>query len=240
MTLSDAFKQLLEHSLSIAKEVNEKLTESFYKANDQLSFSGIDFPFIDTDEMEQLLMVLRQEGKLGEYFFEAKPVAVKDGAMGLLITYEPKAPDDFVKFSVKIDKSRPESWRRFIILKEMCQLYCDKTLGNHLHKGESVKNQIYHLISSYIALKKDPDLFELDPNDENYTEFLSFYLAINLALPQNFWKTLKTLCEPLYSGVPCSYSYQDIANAFIMPEFILRHFIGRLLPFYLESGAVKA
>jgi hypothetical protein len=233
LSFSDAFKRLLEHSLSIARDVNSKLTESFYKKNNHSSFHNLIFPFIESDEMEQLLIILQNEKKLGEYYFTAKPVSIKNGTMGILITYEPEAPDLITTFSVKMDKSRSECWHRFIIMKEMCQLYCDKNYGSNLLNGEAVTDQIYHLISRHIDLKNDPGHFELDATDENYNEFLSFYVAINLAFPQEFWKELKNLCLPLLEeSLDCPYKYYDVAEALMMPEFVLRYFVKRLLPYY--------
>ena len=239
--VSDALSNLLTESFHLAEHLIAEMQDSFYQMTEHAEFPDMLLPYVDEKNAgKELLRSLTHKGLVKKFFLEISAISVSNHLMGVLRIYLPSSEYPATKFIIQVDKSQRTCWKRFIQLKELCQIYCDHLKGTTSTKDENIDSQIYHLLKQHQTLSKGPDLFSISPGDGNYTEFLSFYMAINLVFPKSYRDLRPQLSafEDHSGDKKFRYTPYDIADAIKMPEFIVKFFMSQLEPFYKKKGLI--
>lgn len=228
---------LLLEAYLLAEDVVQQIGASTYEKEIHSAFNNVEFPILNVNVFTtKILELLYEQGRLIKPFtISVSRTKVSNETMGMLLRYDPKNDGEQTHFSIRINDALNLCWSRFVQVKEVCQLYCDieKQIDNS--KAISLKGQVYDLLIKQKALDTESDIFSIQPTDENYTEFLSFFMAVNIIFPQSFRADFDSLTTINASGQHLFKLY-DIANVYKMPEYLTKLFRKMLLPFYVEKG----
>ncbi len=138
-------------------------------------------------------------------------------------------------YSIWVRESLTAEWYRFAVLKELCQIYCDRITGTPC-VAPLISQEIEATLRGQCAAMGDTDTFMLRPGEPGYSSVLAFHMAANMVIPDSHRNTFSELVDGEMSGSPKCTLY-DLALIYEMPEFIIRFFTRQILPSYLYGNS---
>ncbi|WP_462264681.1 hypothetical protein [Mucilaginibacter sp.] len=112
-------------------------------------------------------------------------------------------------------------WKRFALLKELCSVYINlyDIKGYKTNKYNNYTDSIENAFSKKGMFVSHKAFEDDDVDDETY----SILLATELMIPINHRQVIKDLTAQIETG---ALTMSDIAKSLMMPEFILKQYIG--------------
>jgi hypothetical protein len=232
VVLSDALKSLLREAYSYSEEALSEISDKSYDQIPHLAFNGINFPFIELKPFSRnLVLHLRKNNLIEKNSLIRVRRFAGEAVLGTQIYYPPSVKTfGYALYRIYASKALNSCWYRFVVLKEVCQIYCDRKKGTS-PRHYSINSLIYNLLDKFRKLEERPDIFEIDPSDENYTEFLAFYMAINLICPEHHRTNFNDLSNQIVQKT-ADHTFYDLAKIYKMPEYIVTLLGTQMVPFY--------
>ena len=108
---------------------------------------------------------------------------------------------------------------RFVCIKELCQIYIEFiTTDAPFSKGASIINQIVDLVEKQSSFFEPESEITIQRVDENYNDFLAYFMARNIIIPQSERANFASLWELIKDEKNILRPY-DLAFLYRMPEF---------------------
>jgi hypothetical protein len=214
--------QLLQEALTLSEQIITQCGEGIYNTK---FFQGLAIPEINIEVLEKRLIgILKHHQLLAE---SARLIVKKrDFQHELLgmVTYFLTNNQIEVFTAGHLNKC----WTRFVTCKELCQIYLD--LHNGLKDFPAFRGdiQVAELIRLHHGVIEHFNLVEINMNDKNRLEFLAFFMAIYLIFPEAYRQGTAKLHVDLEHKEKLVPTFYDTADAYSMPEFILRFYIKKM------------
>lgn len=230
MALSDQLKSLLRQAHQFSEDVLKDIDKNAYQLLPQPAFENKIFQYIELKPFGIGIIKLLQEKQFLEDLccvsVDREP---SNEVMGVQFYFE-KTELEPQAYRIWVDQYLNMCWYRFVVLKEICQIYCDRRLGKDVKNRKNLVSVVYDLLHKKRDLTFDPQDFEISIDDDNYSEFLAFYMAINIICPEEYRVNIKELVKPILNDSEnYNYTLYDIANAYKMPEYIITLFVKLML-----------
>lgn len=223
---------LIARAQDLAQALSHQIGPEIYQFR---SFQGFEVPQLNLEIFEERLIgQLKSLGRIPENTrIYVEPFDFSEEILGIVMYMVKKDRID-IHTASHLNKCK----ERLVVCKELCQIYLDKTEGYEPTESEPglfrhIRRQIIDLVELHNETAAQFDRLDLLFSEYNQNEFLSFFMAVNLIFPFGHRADFQTLYERAMNNGNHLKLY-DVAYAYRMPQFALKFFVKRMLPYYQD------